>query len=46
MMTNLRANTIQAKYEHGTIDGKTCSNQINLVFSIENLILSVLSIIS
>ncbi len=39
MMTNLLANVIQAKYERGTIVGKTCSNQMNLGFSIQNTIL-------
>jgi len=33
MTTNLQAKVISGNLNHGTIDGKTCFNQINLVFS-------------
>ncbi len=37
MIANLQSNSIEGKQRRGTIDGKTCSNQINLLFSIENV---------
>jgi len=46
MITNLQAKRVAGNLLCGTMRGKTCSNQMNLVFSIQIVMLSILFIIA